>query len=282
LPKELFGEFAVDFPVLRTSFYWIEMMTVREAMYVESPLQACDALARAIQHTLVPPISYETSRIEVYGRTIPRDDFGGDLADLVASDVDVVAYVADVSGHDVFAGILMGMVKTAARYGLMFGQALPQLLEGINSVLPSVKEPNMYATFAGMRIAGIGEMEYIIAGNLPALHYRHSRRQVIRLSMEQFPLGMFPGVSYTSHRASCDAGDLFGIFTDGFVETTDICEQEFGLQRLENVLLEYADRKPQEIYDAALDAVGRHGAQADDRTLMLVRVLTPVGRSYAI
>ena len=140
----------------------------------------------------------------------------------------------------------------------------------------------MYATFAGMRIAGIGEMEYIIAVNLPALHYRHSRRQVIRLSMEQFPLGMFPGVSYTSHRASCDAGDLFVIFTDGFVETTDACEQALGLEGLENVLLEYADRKPQEIYDAALEAVGRHGAQADDRTLMLVRVLTPVGRSHAV
>jgi len=137
----------------------------------------------------------------------------------------------------------------------------------------------MYATFAGLRISGIDEMEYIIAGNMPALHYRHSRREVVRLSMEQFPLGMFPGVSYASHRASCGAGDLFVIFTDGFVETTDSCEQGLGLQRLENVLLEYADRKLQEIYNAALETVGRHGPQADDRTLVLIRMLT-AGRSH--
>ena len=48
------------------------MMTVWEAIYSESPLHACGALARAMQDTLVPPISYETSRLEVYGRTFPE------------------------------------------------------------------------------------------------------------------------------------------------------------------------------------------------------------------
>ena len=255
-------------------------MPSQETSFVESPPQACQALARAMQRTLVPPIAFESARLEAYGRTTPRDAFGGDLSDLVASDVDTVAYVADVSGHGVSAGMLMGMVKTAARYGLMFGQRLPELLDGINRVLPSVKEPNMYATFAGLRLAGTREMEYIIAGNMPVLHYRHSRREVVRLSMEQFPLGLFPAASYSSNRIDCAPRDLFAIYTDGLVETTDVWEEEFGLQRLENVLCEFADRRLPDIYHAALDAVGRHGRQADDRTLMLVRVLAPTGDSH--
>jgi hypothetical protein len=53
---------------------------------------------------------------------------------------------------------------------------------------------------------------------------------------------------------------------------------------MENVLCNFARRPLAEIYDAALDAVGRHGEQVDDRTLMLVRVLgpdSPQGRAPA-
>jgi serine phosphatase RsbU (regulator of sigma subunit) len=163
----------------------------------------------------------------------------------------------------------------------MFGRRLPELLNGINRVLPSVKEPNMNATFAGLRLSGATEMEYIIAGNMPLLHYRESRKHIVRLSIEQFPLGLFPTASYSSSRIDCAAGDLFAIFTDGLVETMDIWDEAFGLQRMEDVLCEFADRRLPDIYDAALDAVGRHGRQADDRTLMLVRVLAPTGDSRA-
>jgi serine phosphatase RsbU (regulator of sigma subunit) len=256
-------------------------MTVQEANLVEFPPQPHRSFATAMQRTLVPPITFENFYFEGYGRTIPRDSFGGDLLDLVTSDGDVIAYVADVSGHDVSAGILMGMLKTAVRYGLTFGQHLPALLRGINSVVPSVKEPNMYATFAGLRSNGSHELEYIIAGNMPVLHYRHSHQDVARLSMEQFPLGLFPDVNYFSGHVTCTAGDVFAIFTDGLVETIDAWQEEFGLHRMERILLEFASRSLAEIYEAAIDAVARHGRQSDDRTLMLVRVLEPTGDCHA-
>jgi serine phosphatase RsbU (regulator of sigma subunit) len=248
-------------------------MTIQEFNLIGLPPQVNPAFARAMQRTLVPPIAFENSRLEAYGRTTPRDAVGGDLVDLVTSDGDVIAYVADASGHGVSAGMLMGMVKTAVRYGLMFGQRLPALLEGINSVLPSVKEPNMYATFAGLRMGGRGEVEYITAGNVPLLLYSQARRSVIRLSMEQFPLGMFPDVQYSSGCVTCAPGDVFAMLTDGLVETTDAWEEEFGLQRLEKVLWNFAGEPLVEIYNAAIEAVHRHGDPFDDRTLMLVRVL---------
>jgi len=254
-------------------------MTVQS--YLAFPPQVNPVLAKAMQGTLVPQITFQNPYLEAYGRSIPQDGFGGDLVDLVQLDKDVIAYVADVSGHGVAAGMLMGMVKTALRYGLMLNQRLPKLLEGINGVLPFVKEPNMYATFAGLRLNHGGELEYSIAGNMPLLHYRRSREEVVRLSMQQFPLGLFPGVGYESQHVPCTAGDLFAIFTDGLVETMDAWGEEFGLQRLEGVLRELAARPLSEIYRAALDAVHLHGRQSDDRTLMLIRMLGCDGECHA-
>jgi serine phosphatase RsbU (regulator of sigma subunit) len=230
-------------------------------------------LARAIQNTLVPSIAYEDRQVEAYGQTIPREDAGGDLVDLVAAGRDIVAYVADVSGHGLRAGVLMGMVKTAMRYGLHLGQALPALLDGLNRVLPGVKEPNMYATLAGLRFDGSNEAEYISAGHVPLLQYRRRQRDVVRHSMPQFPLGLFEGFGYASRRVRYETGDVFVLVTDGIVEAADGLDAEFGFERLEQILCDLAGRPLSEIFEAALAAAGRHGTPHDDQTLLLVRAL---------
>jgi serine phosphatase RsbU (regulator of sigma subunit) len=230
-------------------------------------------LARAIQRTIVPMVNYRDGHIEAYGQTIPREDLGGDLIDLVDAGDDTIAYIADVSGHGVPAGVLMGMVKTAVRYGLHLGQSLPELLDGLNRVLPAVKEPNMYATLAGLRFDGSNEAEYITAGHVPLLHYRRRRKDVVRRSIPQFPLGMFVGAGYLSARVRYETGDVFVLLTDGVVEAADAEEAEFGFERLEQILCDLAGRPLSEIYEAALAAVRRHGVQEDDQTLFLVRVL---------
>jgi serine phosphatase RsbU (regulator of sigma subunit) len=97
--------------------------------------------------------------------------------------------------------------------------------------------------------------------------------------MQQFPL--LPDTICSSGRVMYAAGDVFAIFTDGLVETMDACQEEFGLHRMDRILHEFASYSPAEIYEAAIDAVARHGKQSDDRTLMLVRVLEPIGDSHA-
>ncbi len=71
------------------------------------------SLAHAIQSTLVPTISFENKSFEAYGRSIPSSEMGGDIIDVVESERCLLAYVADVSGHGLPAGQLMGMLKTA-------------------------------------------------------------------------------------------------------------------------------------------------------------------------
>jgi len=104
------------------------------------------SLAHGIQATLVPTISFQNASFELYGKSIPSTEMGGDLIDVIESDGGLVAYVADISGHGLPAGQLMGMLKTAMRLAVQFRQMPVAALESVDRVLPDLKEPEMYAT----------------------------------------------------------------------------------------------------------------------------------------
>lgn len=69
------------------------------------------SLAHTIQATLVPTISFHNAAFEVYGKSLPSAEMGGDLIDIIESDGNLLVYVADVSGHGLAAGQLMGDVE---------------------------------------------------------------------------------------------------------------------------------------------------------------------------
>jgi hypothetical protein len=237
-------------------------------------LQTELAFAHAIQETLVPPIEFRRHGLEAYGRTVPSAAVGGDLVDLVENGEEVFAYIADVSGHGISAGILMGMVKTAIREALMTPQSLTALLENVNAVLPAVKDPEMYATLAALRFAGTARVEFALVGHAPIVHYRAGTQDVERCRLQQYPLGLMPEPEYVSEWVSCGPGDLFVVTTDGLTETMNEGNEEFGLARLERVVMEHAKESLPRIYDALMSAVAKYGPQCDDRTVLLVRILT--------
>jgi serine phosphatase RsbU (regulator of sigma subunit) len=234
------------------------------------------SLAHGIQTTLVPAIAFRNANFEVYGKSIPSTEMGGDLMDLVETEGGFLAYVGDVSGHGLAAGQLMGMLKTAIRVAVQFQQNPVDLLEGADRVLPVVKEPDMFATLALLRFDVSAEVEYASAGHVPILHYRSRSRDTARLSMEQFPLGLFSGGSYESQRVTYSSGDLFLMLTDGILEVYNDKEEEFGLDRVEELLKQRAEQPLSQIYELLIERVRQHGVQEDDQTVLLVRVLSPL------
>lgn len=224
-----------------------------------------------MQKKLAPPISWQAARLEVFGRTTPKANVGGDLADLVATEREIVAYVADVSGHGLRAAILAGVLKATVRYGLRLAQPLPKLLDHINAVLPAVKEESMFATLAALRFDSSNELEYISAGHLPLLHYRWRTGSVSRYAMNQFPLGLFDQETYVSRRIAYEAGDIFALVTDGIAEAGEDCDASYGLDRLERVLCSLAASSLAEISEAVQTDAAIRGMQHDDQTVLLVR-----------
>lgn len=231
------------------------------------------SLAHGIQATLVPNISFQNASFELYGKSIPSTEMGGDLIDVIESDVGLVAYVADISGHGLAAGQLMGMLKAAMRLAVQLRQMPVAAVESVDSVLPDLKEREMFATLALLRFDGSREAEYTLAGHPPILHYRHGSKDTARLSMEQLPLGLFPGGSYASQRVIYLPRDVFLMMTDGITEVANAGDEEFGLTRLEEMLTRHATKALPEIWDLLMREVRQHGPQQDDQSLLLVRVL---------
>ena len=230
------------------------------------------ALAHRLQRVLVPPVVFRNSRVEICGRSIPSDQVGGDLVDVVAADDGVLAYLIDVSGHGIPAGTLMGAVKAAMRSTASL--ALGEALDTVNHVLPSVKEPAMYATLAAVRFrAADHDVEYTLAGHLPILHYRATTGTIEALSLQQFPLGFFDHSGYETRRVGCAPGDVFALFSDGIAETANAIDEEFGVDRVAAQLAASPSKPLEEILEAVIAAAAAHGASHDDRSILLIRVL---------
>ncbi len=231
------------------------------------------SLAHDIQATLVPDLSFQTPRFEVYGKSVPSTEMGGDLIDLIqGDDGSLLAYIADISGHGLAAGQLMGMLKAALRVSLQSHQQPVALLESADRVLPAVKTADMYATLALLRFNESAQAEYSLAGHVPILHYRHQTSETAWLSMEQFPLGLIPGRDYESERVSYSPGDTFLLITDGITEVVNERDEEFGLARLERLMSGHAAQPLAQIWEAVMEEVRRYGTQQDDQSLLLVRV----------
>lgn len=235
------------------------------------------ALAQGIQQTLVPVIDWRSTNIEIYGVSLPSAEVGGDLVDVVSlSDGSVFAYVADVSGHGLPAGILMGMIKTAVRTQLLDLPSPTAVFERLNEVLPAVKESNMYATCTALRIhpptnGGPCRVEYAIAGQ-PAMLHAASNEPVSQLADQQFPIGLLAGSAYRGHEVNLHPGDVLLIATDGILEATNKAGTEFGSDQLARVLNENRPQGLAAIANKIHAALSGSYAQDDDQSLLLVRL----------
>ncbi|HVU00083.1 MAG TPA: PP2C family protein-serine/threonine phosphatase [Acidobacteriaceae bacterium] len=237
-------------------------------------------LAHGIQKTLVPPIVLRTELFEVYGISEPSEKVGGDLVDAVLlPNGDVVAYLADIAGHGLSAGILMGMLKTAARTALLDATTghpsgtLPILLEKLNRVLPDVKEPQMYATLTAFRLNRDGSAWYATAASPPVLHWSTRGRDARRIEEQQYPLGLLPVAGFTGEAIELSDGDLLVVATDGVLEVTDKAGQEFGVGRVEEVIAGGAQGALEGMANTILTRARAFGRQADDQTLLMIRRL---------
>ena len=283
-----FAGTAILVAAVSSYFFFIRYMgiTGKETFRLKNELE----LAQSIQKTLVPPVTRHTPLFEMYGISEPSEKVGGDLVDLVElRGGDTVAYLADIAGHGLQAGILMGMLKTAARTALTDGNTtdgdgpngeaiLSTLMQRLNLVLPQVKEAHMYATFTALRLNVDGQSFYGMAASTPLLHWRAEEKRMVRIEEQQFPLGLLPVSEFPASRLGMNAGDIVVIATDGILEVNARALSarskdgaEFGIEALEALVTDNAQLPLPELAATILRTVRSFGRQVDDQTLLLVR-----------
>jgi hypothetical protein len=258
----------VVFVVLGYAFF-IRLAAFEGAAHLRAQKEI--SLAQEIHGRLVPAIHERRGAFEIYGSSLPSGEIGGDLVDLVDTAPGWMAYVADVSGHGVASGLLMGMVKSAARMRLASAAGAGELLHELNRVLFPLKTSNMFVTCACLRDAGGNTLEYALAGHLPILHWRAADGSVSELSGPHLPLGILPDHEYAASTVSFAAGDVFAIVTDGLTEVADAHGRELGLEGVKGLLAGNAERPLAALLEAVMAGARAHGEQHDDRTLLLLR-----------
>jgi len=251
-------------------FFYIEG---RYSIRLQTELQ----LAHDMQKTLVPVVDLSSGRWELYGVSLPSEKVGGDLVDLIPlPDGSLLAYVADISGHGLAAGILMGRFKTAARTCALDNPSLPLFLERMNRVLPQVKDPEMFATCAAVHLlAGAGPhaayLEIAVAGHPEPTVFSSHLASVTRIADGSVALGLLTSPQFGSTRRELNSGDLLLVFTDGLIEIANARGEEFGWDRLSKLVQRNQTRSLKSISEGIFEETGRWGAPADDRTLLLIR-----------
>jgi stage II sporulation SpoE-like protein len=229
-------------------------------------------LATEIHQVIVPPIEMKMGAFEFYGRSVPSGEVGGDLIDVAGSAENWVAYLADVSGHGVAPGVVMGMVKSAARMLLSSGDDSRHLMPRLNEVLYPLKKPDMFATFCFLARSGDG-LRIGLAGHPAILKFSARTGEITSLECPNMPLGILPEAEFGTSEIATEAGDLFAMYTDGLIEAANPAGEEFGIARFQAALQKHGKEPLDAIYRLLQEGVARHGAQFDDQSVLLVRRL---------
>jgi sigma-B regulation protein RsbU (phosphoserine phosphatase) len=226
-------------------------------------------LAHEIHQVLVPGISGTLGADEFTGVSVASGEVGGDLVDVVTLEDGWFGYVADVSGHGVSSGLVMGMFKSALRMRLRQAGLLAELMTDLNTVLYPLKSGSMFVTLACIRSCGRDTLDFAVAGHLPILRVRAGA--VDEITTPQVPIAMFESYPFTSSTVNVQSGDLLALLTDGLIEVFDEHDRDFGLERMKSLLAGTAGRPLAEIAECLFGAARAHGKQLDDQTLLLIR-----------
>ena len=228
-------------------------------------------LAGEIHRTLVPARHETIGNIELFGSSIASSEVGGDLFDIIQSNGGWHAYVADVSGHGVAAGILMSMIKSTASMQLTKLNRPADLLTDLNDVMQPFTSPANYLTFAYVGGSGAENLNFALAGHLPILHYQKQTKTIVEHSDGNVPIGLFKDQTYAVSKLSLQPGDLLAVVTDGFTEVFDSGEREIGMEKFKSMLLVCAEKPLPEIYRELRADTMKFGKQTDDQTMLLIR-----------
>ena len=231
--------------------------------------------ARVVQHGLLPQEKPPLETLDYDGHCIQARMIGGDYYDFLDMGPGEVGFaMADVSGKGIPAALLMASLQGSLRSLCGTGsKSVSQLLSSVNLHLYRHTSQARYATlFFGHYSDATRTLRYVNCGHNPAILLR-DRGAVERLTATAPVLGLFSIWECSTGSIQLETGDVLSIYTDGLSETTGTNGEEFGEERLLELLRCTRDLESADIVRSIENAVGqfRLGDQKDDLTLVIAR-----------
>lgn len=253
-------------------------------------LQAELQIAREVQEQLYPKVTPALRTLKLMAICQPARMVSGDYYDyLCLPDGRLALAFGDVAGKGISAALLMATIQSAMRMELRTSRAMAapaaggqlvslptsSMVSDLNQQLHATTSPEKYATFFfALYNEDTGELHYTNAGHLPPLLVRNG--SAVRLEVSGTVVGAFPLARYEDNRVQLESGDLLVCYTDGITEPENEYGEEFGEERLVDVVTKNVEQSEAKIVSSILEAVHQWTSaaeQPDDMTLLLVRKL---------
>lgn len=242
-------------------------------------------LARQIQQSLLPRESTVVGDYIIAGTQKAADQVGGDYYNIFPLSGGRVGFViADVAGKGLSGCLVTSMIDVLMRSLCPSYSSPSALMVALESSLIDSLQPGMFVTmFYGSLDPAKGRLVYASAGHNPVLHYHALEKRIEYRKPDGVPLGLFRDGTLKSslkdNWIDLAPGDLLLESTDGFNEAVNIGGEEFGFDRMENILNEFAPQGAREVIKRLRFAVTeweRPMSAMDDKTLLVISRSRPV------
>lgn len=232
------------------------------------------SLSREIQCALFPDRPLDGDRVEALGINVSSSAVGGDYYDhFEECDHHTLLAIADVSGHGLYASLLMSALRAGVHMSRGTHPNPARLAAQLNGLLYGSTPDNRYvAAVLALLDTRTGTLRYCNAGHVPPVWLRDDAERL--LEGGGLILGSFANSAYELREISLQPGDLLAFYTDGLTEMESVEGEPFERTRLTTALRDLRERPLEEIMDEIRRRARRHRAgseRVDDVTLMLVR-----------
>ena len=238
-------------------------------------------VARQAQLQMLPQSIPSRQGLDIAAFSEPAKEVGGDYFDFFElNDRNLGFAVGDVSGKGISAALYMTMLKGSLQ-SMAINQPSPKrLLSHINRTFFKSADKTTYVTLLyGVIDLDNNTLTFARAGHNPILIYRPNGQVLYFLKPNGLGIGLEKGDIFERVLAeetfSLQQGDTIIIYTDGLTEARNVKEEEFGEDRLTELIKSHpiysAEDLLQRIKDGYFDFTGR-AEPHDDLTCMVIRI----------
>lgn len=288
---EVFGLIYADSPTYETSFteehlnilttlasvasIRVENARLTEERFERERLEHELKLASEIQQRLQPSSPPIVEGYDLQGVSFSCYEVGGDYYDFIPRcDGKLLVALGDVSGKGTAAALLMSSLHAAMHAQVAANSSLLETINAVNQYLAKNTPTNRFVTlFLAELDAETGSMYFINAGHNPPL-IAHADGRVEQLASGGFPLGIMPMAQYDVGQARLQKGEALVIYSDGVSEANNTKGEEFGVERLEEVVKKHLGASAAGLRDkveSALSSFTQTAPAGDDITLVIVK-----------
>jgi sigma-B regulation protein RsbU (phosphoserine phosphatase) len=234
--------------------------------------------AREIQRQLLPTGAREVPGLDLAAAYVPARALGGDFYDFLPYGIGRLGFtLGDVSGKGTAAALYGSLaIGTVREIAVDHAGQPAAMLALLNQRLHAARlESRFIAMLFGVYDAPRRRLTLANAGGPYPLLVRDGQVQTVLL--EGVPLGLIPDTQYDELTLDLQVGDIVVFASDGILESENRQQEEFGPQRLSQLLTTLpAEISAREIAELILAATDEHCGEGhsphDDRTLLVLRV----------